>query len=531
MVLANQPKNQTLTILRVVAMVVGFCFVLMFLFVPETFWDRTPRPHSKSRRTGLANLSRVFHPTSSVQNEKGELSAGDDIGGDGASDMRRLAIGNSASAAGSGHATIAERRRQKNAQHVGFADQVQKESESEKDEAVMGLESEGHGDEDGRISRKGDSAEDTANTSAEMPRSLSLANHRFAASVEPRGEGPQTPGLHNFNSPFYVAYEKPGTDYLKNEHEDSEALHETPGSSKTNHESAATNVESPAAGPQRYTTYLRTQPAKTYKQTLKPWNGRLRHESWLKVAIRPFILFAYPSILWSTLVYSLSIGWLIVLSESVSTVFEDKATYNFTPLRAGLVYISPFIGGVLGTAVAGKVSDIIVRYMSRRNDGVYEPEFRLVMAIPIVVATCIGLMGYGWSAQEKDNWIVPTVFFGIISFGCSLGSTTSITFAVDSYRQYAGEALVTLNFSKSKSSVPDGQHLALVLILSISDIFHGLVFSLFFNHWLDADGLKDTFVAIGGIQLAFLLISTPPMYIWGKRARMWTVRKNFMEKF
>lgn len=40
--------------------------------------------------------------------------------------------------------------------------------------------------------------------------------------------------------------------------------------------------------------------------------------------------------------------------------------------QAGLVYISPFIGGVLGTAVAGKVSDIIVRYMSRRNDGIYE---------------------------------------------------------------------------------------------------------------------------------------------------------------
>ena len=167
------------------------------------------------------------------------------------------------------------------------------------------------------------------------------------------------------------------------------------------------------------------------------------------------------------MLYSLSIGWLIVLSESVSTVFENKATYNFTPLQAGLVYISPFVGGVLGTAVAGKVSDIIVRYMSRRNDGVYEPEFRLVMAIPIVIATCIGLMGYGWSAEERDNWIVPTVFFGIISFGCSLGSTTSITFAVDSYRQYAGEALVTLNFSKSKSGVPDGQELALLLTLSI----------------------------------------------------------------
>lgn len=440
-----------LTDTRVVAIVVGLCFVLMFLFVPETFWDRTPRPHSKSRKSGLAGLSKVFYSTNNLQDEKGVLSAS----GDGALDMRRLAIGNSASAAGSGRATIAERRQQRNAQHVGFADEIQKQSEtlSEKDDAVLFSEPGLQGDEDRGRSRKDGSAESIHYASEDVPRALSPASHRFAARIEPKGEGPQTPGLHNFNSPFYVAYEKPGTDYLKNEHEGSEVVYETPGSNRTNRESAATSVKSPVSGAQRYTTYLRTQPAKTYWQNLKHWNGRLRHENWLQVAIRPFILFAYPSILWSTLVYSLSIGWLIVLSESVSTIFQSKETYNFTPLQAGLVYVSPFIGGVLGTAVAGKVSDIIVRYMSRRNGGVYEPEFRLVMAVPISIATCVGLMGYGWSAQERDNWIVPTVFFGIISFGCALGSTTSITFAVDSYRQYAGEALVTLNFSKSKSNI------------------------------------------------------------------------------
>lgn len=204
------------------------------------------------------------------------------------------------------------------------------------------------------------------------------------------------------------------------------------------------------AGSHPYTVHLRAQPPKTFTQSLKPWNGRLRNENWFRVALRPFILFAYPAILWSTLVYSLSIGWLIVLSESISSVYKNKESYNFSSLGTGLVYISPFVGGVLGTAVAGKISDVVVRFMSRRNDGIYEPEFRLIMAIPVAISTCIGLIGYGWSAEEKDLWIVPTIFFGIISFGCSLGSTTAITFAVDSYRQYAGEALVTLNFSKSE---------------------------------------------------------------------------------
>lgn len=217
----------------------------------------------------------------------------------------------------------------------------------------------------------------------------------------------------------------------------------------------------------------------------------------------------YPAVLWSSVVYACSVGWLIVISETMAVIFRE-GIYKFNALQTGLIYISPFLGGILGTLVAGKVSDVVVRSMTRRNGGLYEPEFRLVMAAPIVLSTVIGLMGFGWSAQDGDHWIVPTVFFGVVSFGCFLGSTTSITFCVDSYRQYAGEALVTLNFSKN--------------------IFHGLVFSLFITGWVDSDGSKSVFIWLGVIQL-ILLTSTIPLYIYGKRARMWTVRKNFMEKF
>ncbi|KAK1991493.1 major facilitator superfamily transporter [Colletotrichum falcatum] len=258
-----------------------------------------------------------------------------------------------------------------------------------------------------------------------------------------------------------------------------------------------------------YTETLRQQPAKSFTEQLRPWNGRLNQDRWFKVMLRPFVLFAYPAVFWSAVVYSLSVGWLIVVSESVALIYRNRSSYDFDALETGLVYLSPFVGGILGTAVAGKVSDIIVKSMARRNGGLYEPEFRLVMAAPVALTTVIGLMGFGWSAQERDHWIVPTIFFGIISFGCTLGSTTAITFCVDSYRQYAGEALVTLNFSKN--------------------IFHGLVFSLFVTHWLTDDGPKMVFIWLGVIQLVFLFL-TIPMYLYGKRARMWTARKNLMEK-
>ena len=358
---------------------------------------------------------------------------------------------------------------------------------------------------------------------------LSLPPVRRTSSAQAQlASVPQTPHLHNLNSPWYVELER-NDDYMS--HHDEPRQRSTkpePGEDKFENDSAPvasaahdnanpdhavtptrSQEDPPTPKLFRYTTNLRHAPPKTYLETLRPWNGLLTKTSWFRVMLRPFILFTYPSVLWSTLVYSLSVGWLIVLSESVATIYRNKASYNFSALGTGLVYLSPFIGGILGTAVAGKVSDVIVRLMARRNGGVYEPEFRLVMAAPVAITTAVGLMGFGWSAQERDNWIVPTVFFGIISFGCSLGSTTAITFCVDSYRQYAGEALVTLNFSKN--------------------IFHGLVFSLFFPKWLSSDGPREVFLAIGGIHIACLL-TTIPMYIYGKRARMMTVRRNWMEK-
>lgn len=256
-----------------------------------------------------------------------------------------------------------------------------------------------------------------------------------------------------------------------------------------------------------YTDSLRLKPQLSFLQRLKPYNGRLRTDGFLQALLRPFVLFAYPAVLWSAVVYSCSVGWLIVLSESVAEIYRHPNTYNFSALATGLIYISPFVGGVLGSVLAGKISDLVVRYMAKKNGGLFEPEFRLILSIPVLFTTVIGLMGFGWSAEQHDHWIVPTMFFGIISFGCSLGSTTAITFVVDSYRQYASEALVTLNFSKN--------------------VFHGLVFSLFVNRWLEHSGSKMVFIWLGVIQL-IVMISTIPMYIFGKRARMWTLRKNFM---
>jgi MFS family permease len=372
-----------------VAIVVAFCFFLIFFFVPETFWDRTPTARGRHLHRNSEKHHSHFHLPSLHRPEK---DAAPPLGSE-----EKLQGGIMASAA-----KPEKPKLPRTTSHVGFA-----------------ADTEG----------------------------FSAGSQQFKDSVS-RSPWPESSSRQDYFSQGQAADANEFPPATTHAHHDPEKQAASPFHSQN--AGLHDNEASSDADPIHYTDRYRTAPPKSYIQTLKPWNGRLAKDKWIHVMIRPFILYAYPAVLWSSMVYALAVGWLIVLSESVAHIYRDSDSYNFTALQVGLVYISPFVGGILGTAVAGKISDIVVRFMARKNDGVYEPEYRLVMAIPIAITTTIGLMGFGWSAEERDNWIVPTVFFGIISFGCSLASTTAVTFVVDSYRVYAGEALVTLNFSKSK---------------------------------------------------------------------------------
>jgi hypothetical protein len=465
-------------------MFTGVCGILIFFFVPETFWDRAPVPKKEVTR----ERQLVFH-----------TNFYDKYMGQGVRDQSSSVVG--IAPASKRPSRPVRSPTAQSGRHIQFAvpsDKPVQEKEKETDELPAATPP------------LVDHLEGTA-LDAEKPTD--------DASVSP---------------PFYVPHLKYGYKYplmghqrslseptkrlepVVREHEpaippewyrDPPWLHKQRSPSLT--PSSTTSAHGTLTKGMLYTNARRQRPTMTFTEQLRPFHGRLNEDKWLKVAIRPFILLSYPAVAFSSLIYACSVGWLIVISESVAVIYRGNY-YKFNALQAGLIYIGPFVGGVLGTAVAGKFSDVVVKAMARRNHGLYEPEFRLVMMIPVAISTGIGLIGFGWSAQDHDAWIVPTVFFSVVSFGCALGSTTSITFVVDSYRQYAGEALVSLNFSKN--------------------VFHGLVFSLFFTHWLEADGSRMVYVWVAVIQLVATLFAIP-MYIYGKRMRMWTVRANFMERF
>lgn len=390
-------------IFKIVAIVVAFCFFLIFFFVPETFWDRTPHARGRSSKRMRSRSPGKHHHRFHLPSHQSHAKTSERLDREHEPDELPTPM--------SPMSPVENPRRPPKAHRVGFAADPERDAH--------------------------DAQDVDASPMAVSPGAVSQRDYFSMTPSKP------TSGTNDSQ----IAETANPTQDLEKQAPVSPDGHSRPSSANGGQASSDAVSEQLSI---HYTDYYRSAPPKSYVQSLKPWNGRLaKQDKWLKVMARPFILFAYPAVLWSSLVYALAVGWLIVLSESVAHIYQNRESYNFDSLQVGLVYISPFVGGVLGTAVAGKFSDLIVRFMARKNDGVYEPEFRLVMALPITISTVIGLMGFGWSAEEKDNWIVPTVFFGIISFGCSLASTTAVTFVVDSYRQYAGEALVTLNFCKS----------------------------------------------------------------------------------
>ncbi|KAI0870226.1 major facilitator superfamily domain-containing protein [Hypoxylon argillaceum] len=495
----------------IVAIIVGFCGILLFFFVPETFWDRSPIPKSAHK---VAKRPSFFRRKSSAKQAVPSVSQWVDETT--VEDKQVIHENTEIKTTEEGQ----EVPRTKLQRHIGFApdveDHITSEERDGEDDPPLGsvpVESKvtllQHDDTTAGVSTPAVSPLSKPEPSLNRSRpqnERTWTSQSVASAISPNRS--RRNSLTEADKHIHPALrgDVSAADYFQDpdaHHAASRAL-----SSDTDSERMSFSNLAAATMGQVYTHKLREAPRQSFKSQLRIHNGRINQDRWWKAAVRPFVLYSYPAVLWSSAVYACSVGWLIVISECVAVIYRE-GYYDFGALSTGLVYISPFVGGVLGTAVAGRVSDVIVQAMARRNGGLYEPEFRLVMALPITITTVVGLIGFGWAADVKDAWIVPTVFFGVVSFGCSLGSTTAITFCVDSYRQYAGEALVTLNFSKN--------------------ILHGLVFSFFVTGWLKADGSRTVFIWIGVIQL-IVLLSTIPMYIYGKRARMWTVRMNFMEK-
>ena len=69
-------------------------------------------------------------------------------------------------------------------------------------------------------------------------------------------------------------------------------------------------------------------------------------------------------------------------SRDIKAIFLGPPLW-FDEVHTGYMYTGPFIGAVLGFLLAGLLADWSAKIMIRRNRGIYEPEFRIILVVRI----------------------------------------------------------------------------------------------------------------------------------------------------
>lgn len=186
----------------------------------------------------------------------------------------------------------------------------------------------------------------------------------------------------------------------------------------------------------------------SYRQSLRIYTGRYADSaSAFRVIWTPFALLVSPTVLWAIMVYGTAITWLVFIATAVSQLFS-AAPYSFTPSQIGLTYLSPFIFASIAAVLCGPLENYITRRMSKANQGIFEPEFKLILVIFYAVFGAMGFFGWAISANLAELWIGPVIFFGILNFGIVIGCSAAISYVVDCHRQSADAALGALIFGK-----------------------------------------------------------------------------------
>lgn len=245
----------------------------------------------------------------------------------------------------------------------------------------------------------------------------------------------------------------------------------------------------------------------SYWRSLRIYTGRYSQAPGWKPFARPVVMLFYPAVFWGFLVYgkhpwlkiqatetsySQKLGtlitWIVVFSVVNGVIFVQEP-YNFTISETGLISLSPFILTIVGELVSGPLNDWICVWLTKKNQGIYEPEFRLPLMFVAMILEIVGFFGFGASVEYKTHWTGPVLCFGFANMALVFASTCVFGYVIDSYREHNEEALVAINARNL--------------------LTFGLTY--FVNGWLADQGPLRVFSVLGGL-FTFVSLLTIPLW-------------------
>ena len=163
-----------------------------------------------------------------------------------------------------------------------------------------------------------------------------------------------------------------------------------------------------------------------------------------RAIVRPMRMLLFsPIVLVLSAYMALVYGYLYLLFTTLTDVFQT--IYHFSTSLVGLTYLGLGIGMVGGIAAYGSLSDKMTRSLASKakgSDGLPKPkpEHRLPPILLGSASIPIGLLIYGWTAEQKVFWLVPILGTVFVGLGLILTFMPVMMYLVEAYGIYAASA-------------------------------------------------------------------------------------------
>lgn len=221
---------------------------------------------------------------------------------------------------------------------------------------------------------------------------------------------------------------------------------------------------------------------------------------YLKRFVVYFKVFTLPAVWLSGLLWGLQDAYMSFFLTTQDTYFSDEP-WNYSQTNVAVLNVATLIGAVFGCFMSGVLSDKHVLWLARRNNGLFEPEYRLWLLFITMIVSPVGLIMFGVGASKGGEWPAWVIYGGLALIGFGWGSVgdTAMSYLMDAYPEIVIQGMVGV---------------------SIINNTLACIFTFVCSLWLDNAGTQNTYIVLAVIDFVLIAFIIPTL-IWGK-----TWRKN-----
>ncbi|KKY38213.1 putative membrane transporter [Diaporthe ampelina] len=150
-------------------------------------------------------------------------------------------------------------------------------------------------------------------------------------------------------------------------------------------------------------------------------------------------IFIQPIVLTLSLYQALIFGTTYSLYTNFEAIYSG--IYGFNTEQVGLLYLFPGVGFLIAVRLIVPRIDNVYNALTRRNNDISKPEFRLPLANIGAVLVPASLFWFAWTVESEAPWpatIVSTLFYGA---GQVLIVNCIQNYYIDSFEKYAASAV------------------------------------------------------------------------------------------